>query len=123
MATLSLSPHQITQRLLKHRSAVATLARQAAIKAVKHRLRADGLKLHDFSAKDIDRGRLTCDNSLVHANAANEQDGLRSFRLLFTLTCCAMPADTNSPMMDTIPVSLRTISGIAICNQRHVILR
>jgi hypothetical protein len=52
MATRSLSPHQITQRLLKHRLAVVTLARQAALKVVKHRLRADGLKLHDFSAKD-----------------------------------------------------------------------
>jgi regulator of protease activity HflC (stomatin/prohibitin superfamily) len=52
-ATRSLSPHQITQRLLKHRAAVATLAQQAARKAVKERLRADGLKLHDFSAKEI----------------------------------------------------------------------
>jgi hypothetical protein len=44
MATRGLSPHQITQKLLKHRLAVATLARQVALKAVKHRLRTDGLK-------------------------------------------------------------------------------
>jgi hypothetical protein len=53
MASTSLSPNRAMQRMLKHRAAIATLARQAAIKAVKHRLRADGLKLHDFSAKDI----------------------------------------------------------------------
>jgi hypothetical protein len=53
MATRSLSPNQITQRLLKHRLAVATLARQAAIKAVKQRLRADGIKLSQVPAKTI----------------------------------------------------------------------
>jgi hypothetical protein len=52
-ATRSLSPNQVTQELLKHRSAVATLARQAAIKAVKHRLRADAIKPYSLSAKDI----------------------------------------------------------------------
>jgi hypothetical protein len=53
MATTNLSQNRATQRLLKHRLAVATLARQAARKAVKHRLRADGIKPHSLSMKEI----------------------------------------------------------------------
>ena len=53
MATRSLSPNQITQRLLKHRSAVVTLARQAARKAVKRQLQAQGIKLYSLSMKEI----------------------------------------------------------------------
>jgi hypothetical protein len=33
--------------------------------------------------------------------------------------CCAIRRDTSSPTMATIRVRWRTISGIAICNQRH----
>jgi hypothetical protein len=44
MATRSLSPHQIAQRLLKHRSAVATLARREATKAIKAQFRVQGEK-------------------------------------------------------------------------------
>jgi hypothetical protein len=53
MATTNLSQNRATQRLLKHRLAVATLARQAAVKAVKRQLQAQGIKVHSLSAKDI----------------------------------------------------------------------
>ena len=53
MATTNLSQNRAAQRLLKHRLAVATLARQAAMKAVKRQLQAQGIKLHALSAKDI----------------------------------------------------------------------
>lgn len=53
MATTNLSQNRATQRLLKYRLAVATLARQAAIKAVKRQLQAQGVKLYSLSAKDI----------------------------------------------------------------------
>jgi hypothetical protein len=47
MATRNLSPHQITQRLLKHRMAVAVRARQVATNAVKASVRRRGLKLRN----------------------------------------------------------------------------
>jgi hypothetical protein len=53
MATRSLSPHQITQRLLKHRLAVATLARREATKTIKAQFRAQGVKLSEVPAKTI----------------------------------------------------------------------
>jgi hypothetical protein len=53
MATRSLSPNQVTQRLLKHRHAVAVLAGQAAIKAVKRRLQAQGIKPYSLCVKEI----------------------------------------------------------------------
>ena len=53
MATRNLSPHQITQRLLKHRAAVATRAMQRARNAVKRRIQAEGLKVSQFTACEI----------------------------------------------------------------------
>ena len=53
MATRNLSPHQITQRLLKHRMAVAVRARQVATNAVKASVRRHGLKLSELSAREI----------------------------------------------------------------------
>jgi hypothetical protein len=53
MATPSLSPNRIAQRLREHHHAVIVLARQSAKKAIKAQIRAEGLKLSQFSAKDI----------------------------------------------------------------------
>lgn len=52
-AAVSLSPNRETQRMLRHRSAVMTLARMRAKKAVLLALRAQGLKPQDFSAREI----------------------------------------------------------------------
>jgi hypothetical protein len=52
MATKSLSPNRVAQKLREHRHAVIVLARQSAKKAIKAQLRAEGLKLSQFSAKD-----------------------------------------------------------------------
>jgi hypothetical protein len=52
-AARSLSPKQILERIRQHRHAVIVLARQSARKAIKAQLRAEGLKLSQFSAKDI----------------------------------------------------------------------
>jgi hypothetical protein len=52
-ASAILSPNRETQRMLRHRSAVMTLARMRAKKAVSLALRAEGLKPQDFSARDI----------------------------------------------------------------------
>jgi hypothetical protein len=52
-ATRSLSPKLALERLQRHRSAVITLAHQAALKVVKARIRAEGKRLHDFSARDL----------------------------------------------------------------------
>src|SRR5262245_51193691 len=48
-----LSPNVATQRMLRHRSAVMTLARIRAKKAVLLALRAQGLKPQHFSAREI----------------------------------------------------------------------
>ena len=53
MATRSLSPKQILERMQRHRSAVAVLARQSARRAIKAQLKAEGLKISQFTAKDI----------------------------------------------------------------------
>src|SRR5262249_30782432 len=53
MATRSLSPKQILERMQRHRQAVIVLARQSAKRAIKAQIRAEGLKLLQFSAKDI----------------------------------------------------------------------
>jgi len=50
-ATAILSPNHATQRILRHRSAVITLARMRAKKAVLLELRAQGLKQQHFSAR------------------------------------------------------------------------
>jgi hypothetical protein len=52
-ATAILSPSRETQKMLRHRSAVMTLARMRAKKAVLLALRAQGLKPQDFSAREI----------------------------------------------------------------------
>jgi len=49
----NLSPNRETQRILRHRSAVMTLARMRAKKAVLLALRAQELKPRDFSAREI----------------------------------------------------------------------
>ena len=52
-AAVSLSPNRATQKILRHRSAVMTLARMRAKKAVLFELRAQGLKPQHFSAREI----------------------------------------------------------------------
>ena len=52
-ATANLSPNRETQRMLRHRSAVMTLARMRAKKSVLLALRAQGLKPQHFSAREI----------------------------------------------------------------------
>ena len=52
-AAVSLSPNRAMQRLLRHRSAVMTLARMRAKKSVLLELRAQGLKPQHFSAREI----------------------------------------------------------------------
>ena len=52
-ATAILSPNRETRRMLRHRSAVMTLARMRAKKSVLLALRAQGLKPQDFSAREI----------------------------------------------------------------------
>ena len=52
-ATVILSPNRATQRMLRHRSAVITLARMRAKKAVLLELRAQGLKPQHFSSREI----------------------------------------------------------------------
>ena len=52
-AAVNLSPSVATQRLLRHRSAVMTLARMRAKKAVLVALRAQGLRPQHFSAREI----------------------------------------------------------------------
>jgi hypothetical protein len=53
MAARSLSPKLMAQRLREHRHAVIVLARQSAKRAIKTQPRVEGLKLSQFSAKDI----------------------------------------------------------------------
>src|SRR5215469_14702937 len=53
MAARSLSPKQIQERLQRHRVAVRVRAMQIAKTAVKDQLRAQGLKIWHFSAKEI----------------------------------------------------------------------
>ena len=53
MARRSLSPNRVAQKLREHHHAVIALAHQSARKAIKAQLRAEGLKLSKFSAKDI----------------------------------------------------------------------
>lgn len=52
-AAVSVSLNRETQRMLRHRSAMMTLARMRAKKAVLLALRAQGLKPQDFSAREI----------------------------------------------------------------------
>ena len=53
MATRSLSPKRFKQKLREHRTAVATLAMINARRAVKDQIRARGLKVAHFTAKEI----------------------------------------------------------------------
>ena len=52
-AAVDLSSNIATQRMLRHRSAVMTLARMRAKKSVLLALRAQGLKPQHFSAREI----------------------------------------------------------------------
>ena len=52
-AAVNLSPNVATQRMLRHRSAVMTLARMRAKKAVLLELRAQVLKPQHFSVREI----------------------------------------------------------------------
>jgi hypothetical protein len=53
MATQTLSPKRAPERLQQHRHYVIVLAHQSALKTIKAKLRAQGIKLHDFSARDL----------------------------------------------------------------------
>jgi hypothetical protein len=52
-AAVRLSPNRAMQKMLRHRSAVMTLARMQAKRAVLLALRAEGLKPQHFSAREI----------------------------------------------------------------------
>ncbi len=52
-ADANLSPNLATQRLIRHRSAVMTLARMKAKNSILLALRAEGLKPQHFSAREI----------------------------------------------------------------------
>ena len=52
-AAVNLSPNRATQKILRHRSAVMTLARMRAKKAVLFELRTQDLKPQHFSAREI----------------------------------------------------------------------
>jgi hypothetical protein len=73
MATTNLSQNRTTQRLLMHRLAVATLARQAARKAVKRQLQADGIKPYTRHAElvlaDAATNRSSCEASVCSPSA------------------------------------------------------
>ena len=53
-AAPSLSPKAL-EKIRRHHVAVVTLAQMRAKKAVVARIRAQGLKVHQFSAKDLTR--------------------------------------------------------------------
>jgi hypothetical protein len=53
MATRSLSPKQIVERMQRYRQAVMVLARQSARKAIKGQIRALGDKLFQVPARTI----------------------------------------------------------------------
>jgi len=65
-----LSPNRATQRMLRHRSAVMTLARMRAKKAVLLELRAQGLKPQHFS-----RARDCCVDRLLSQSASGSAHG------------------------------------------------
>jgi hypothetical protein len=52
-AAVNLSPNDAAQRMLRHRSAVMTLARMRAKRAVLLALQAEGLKPQHLSAREI----------------------------------------------------------------------
>ncbi len=56
LCTLTLEdilPLHLRRAAQRHHHAVATLARQAAIKAIKAKLRAEGTRLSEFAAREI----------------------------------------------------------------------
>ena len=53
MAGGSLSPKRIQERVQRHRQAVMVLAHQATQRAIRARLRAQGVRLTDVTAKGI----------------------------------------------------------------------
>ena len=70
MATRSLSPKQIQERMQRHRAAVAVLAMQSARREVKAQIRAQGLKVAHYSAKEI--------SILAEAQLAQHREQLRA---------------------------------------------
>ena len=69
-AARSLSPKQILERIQRHRSAVAVLAMQSARREVKAQIRAQGLKVAHYSAKEI--------SILAEAHLAQHREQLRA---------------------------------------------
>ena len=53
MATKSLSPNRVAQKLREHRHAVRVLARQSAARTIKAQIRAQGDKLTQVPARTI----------------------------------------------------------------------
>jgi hypothetical protein len=52
-ATRTLSPKRVLEKLRKHRACVLTLAHHSAQRIVRAKLRAEGVKLHDVSCRDL----------------------------------------------------------------------
>ena len=52
-ATRILSPKRALERLRQHRACVITLARQSALKTIKHQIKALGLRPGDMSHRDL----------------------------------------------------------------------
>ena len=69
-AARSLSPKQILERLQRHRHAVAVLAMPSARREVKAQIRAQGLKVAHYSAKEI--------SILAEAHLAQHREQLRA---------------------------------------------
>jgi len=53
MATRTLSPKRVLEKLRQHRACVLTLALQSAQKTIRARLRAQGVKLYDLSFREL----------------------------------------------------------------------
>src|SRR5215468_7626001 len=66
----SLTPKQILERMQRHRSAVAVLAMQSARREVKAQIRAQGLKVAHYSAKEI--------SILAEAHLAQHREQLKA---------------------------------------------
>ena len=70
MATRSLSPKRIAERLREHRHAVAVLALMRAKKTVQAQIRAEGHRISDYKAKEI--------SHLAHDYLAQHGERLRA---------------------------------------------
>ena len=111
MATRSLSQRQITQRLLKHRAAVATRAMQRARNAVKSRIQAEGLKVSQFTACEITllaKAKFERDHAKLIADAKHDIETWPGFAA-WRLPSANIESDAQTkiePISTTSPVQM-----------------